>query len=445
MDLSNDDLRVPELGSRAVVSPLAGLLERRQRGDGDIEARGGMLLDDSPRGLRRWADNPDAAPRFDLAGPRKRLFFDPAETRVGIVTCGGLCPGLNDVIRGLVMVLYHRYGVRDIIGFRSGYLGITPDGPDPVPLTPAIVSGIHQHGGTMLGSSRGPQDPAAMLARLRQLKRNVLFVIGGDGTLRGGLAIDDAARAAGENLAVVGVPKTIDNDISFVEQSFGFHTAATKAVESISAAHTEALGAVNGVGIVKLMGRHSGFIAATASLASCEANYVLIPEVDFPLGGEQGLLEQLRHRLVQRGHAVIVVAEGAGQQHVPAAGVDASGNRRLGDVGPWLRDTIRDHMKTAGTPCEVKYIDPSYIIRSVPSNPHDSVYCFRLAAYSVHAAMAGFTRMVVGRWHGQFVHIPIPIAVGKRQQVDPQGDLWLTVLEATGQPRWCDTHHAVGG
>jgi 6-phosphofructokinase 1 len=370
-------------------------------------------------------------PSFEPGGPRELLFFDPATTKVGIVTCGGLCPGLNNVIRGLVLELAEHYGVTEVLGFRNGYAGLVK-GDDPVTLTPAVVADIHNQGGTVLGTSRGDQDPAEMVATLVRLGVSVLFVIGGDGTLRGAQKIADAAAARDVVLSVVGVPKTIDNDIPYIDHSFGFQTAFARATESIRAAHTEASSIPNGVGLVKLMGRHSGFIACYAALANHDVNLVLVPEVPFGLGS---LLASLRTRVERHGHAVVVVAEGAGQDLLVSDGLrDASGNARLGDIGQLLRDAIVADFDAVGAELNLRYVDPGYAIRSVPANPYDSVYCLRLAQAAVHAAMAGRTAMVVGRWHGRFVHLPIALATGSRNQVDPDGDLWLSVLEATGQP-----------
>lgn len=395
-----------------------------------------MRFDDMIPADATPASAPDT-PGFELAGARRELYFDPTHVRAGIVTCGGLCPGLNDVIRGLVMVLWHRYGVRHVDGFRYGYAGLNPGlNHEVVELNPRVVGRIHQHGGTILGTSRGPQDPAVMIDHLVERGVNILFTIGGDGTLRGAAALSAEARRRGIDLAVVGVPKTIDNDISFVEASFGFQTAVAAATHAITGAHTEAVAARRGVGLVKLMGRHSGFIAAYAALATNDANFVLIPEVAFPLEGEGGFLDALEQRLDRRDHAVVVVAEGAGQEFCDAQGTDKSGNKRLGDIGPVLRQRIETHFRGLDQPANVKYIDPSYIIRSVPATPADSVYCFRLAAYAVHAAMSGRTEMIVSRWHGRFIHVPIPLAVSERQRVDPLGEMWMSVLDATGQPAW---------
>jgi 6-phosphofructokinase 1 len=306
-------------------------------------------------------------------------------------------------------------------------------------LTPESVADLHEHGGTMLGSSRGEQSPEDIVDCLERMGINILFVIGGDGTIRGSMKLVDEISRRQLKIAIVGVPKTIDNDIQFVDQSFGFQTAFSEGSKAIRAAHVEACGAPAGVGLVKLMGRHSGFIACYASLASNDANFVLIPEVPFCLEGEHGLLASLEAQISRRGKAVIVVAEGAGQDLMHASGkTDASGNIRLGDIGPWLKDKITAHFARRHLELNLKYIDPSYVIRSVPANPYDSVFCSRLAHNAVHAAMCGRTEMVVSRWHTRFVHVPMGLAIRERNCVDPNGDLWMTVLESTGQPpRFC--------
>jgi len=368
---------------------------------------------------------------MEPGGPREYIYFDPPLTRAAIVTCGGLCPGLNNVIRGLVLELADNYGVTEVLGFRDGFRGLV-DGSEPLRLSHDVVADIHNRGGTILGTSRGGQDPAAMVATLERLGVSLLFVIGGDGTLRGAQRIADEADRRGITLSVVGVPKTIDNDIPYIDQSFGFQTAFTRATESIKSALTEASSTPHGVGLVKVMGRHSGFIACYAALASHDVDFVLIREVPFGLGG---FLTQLRHRVLRQGHAVVVVAEGAGQDLFDYDGaVDASGNARLADIGGLLQHRITADFAAAGEELTLRYVDPGYAIRSVPANGWDAVYCLRLAQAAVHAGMAGRTAMVVGRWHGRFVHIPIPVATGSRNQVDPNGDLWMSVLEATGMP-----------
>jgi 6-phosphofructokinase 1 len=435
--LDGYDLRAKTLGECRIDSPLAELLYIRRSSFHWVDASDRVLLDDTA-GLASARGVPvDQLPGFEAGGPRRKIFFDPSKTRVGIVTCGGLCPGLNNVIRGLVMELTRHYGVRQILGFRNGYQGfIARYGYQVMPLDADAVRGINEDGGTILGSSRGRQDPEEIVDCLEQVGINVLFVIGGDGSLHGAQEIAGVIAARELRIAVVGVPKTIDNDIPLIDHSFGFRMAFSRATESIRAAHIEARSAPGGIGLVKLMGRHSGFIACYAALAKNDADYVLIPEVRFELDGEDGLLAHLRRMVETRGHAVIVVAEGAGQDLFPPepAGTDASGNVRLRDIAALLQERIGADFARHGREVNLKLLDPSYVIRSVAANPYDSVYCVRLAHAAVHAAMAGRTETVVGRFRGRFVHIPIPVAISGRSTVDPDGDLWLSVLESTGQP-----------
>jgi 6-phosphofructokinase 1 len=428
------DLAIETLGPCRNASPFADLVADRRTTQHYVSEHDRVLFDDTV-GMLTERDLPAAQlPSFEPAGPRSRIFFDPSKTRVGIVTCGGLCPGLNDVIRALVLELTLHYGVTRIYGFRNGYQGlVTKYGHSTIDLTPAAVAGINEYGGTILGTSRGNQDPDEIVDCLEQLGVNILFVIGGDGTMRGALRIADVIAERDRRIAVVGVPKTIDNDIPYIDQSFGFQTAFSKATEAIRAAQVESQSVPGGVGLVQLMGRHSGFIACYAALANNDADYVLIPEVPFDL---DGFLGQLRRRVAAERHAVVVVAEGAGQEYLreQPRRLDASGNQRLGDFGLFLRERISADFAAHDLECNLKYIDPSYAIRSVPANPYDSVYCIRLAHSAVHAAMAGRTGMVVGRWRGRFVHIPMAVAISSRNQVAPDGDLWMSVLEATGQP-----------
>ncbi len=370
---------------------------------------------------------------MESAGPRQRLFFDPATLTCGIVTCGGLCPGLNDVIRAVVLSLNRMYGVHRIYGFRFGYEGLVRRiGHQPLELTPESVHRIHESGGSILGSSRGPQKPAEMVDCLQELGVGILFAIGGDGTLRGAQAIAAEVARRGERIGVIGVPKTIDNDVSFVQRTFGFETAVTEASRATSAANAEAEAARNGIGLVKLMGRDSGFIAAYSALVNNDVNFCLVPEVPFTL---DKFLAALEVRLQHRNHAVIVVAEGAGQDLVPhSAGHDQSGNVRHGDIGVFLRDAITAHFKRIGTSITLKYIDPSYSIRGVPATPHDSAFCLLLGQSAVHAGLSGRTNMVVSFWNHQFTHVPIAIAVCERKKIDPRGVLWSTVVASTGQP-----------
>lgn len=374
---------------------------------------------------------------LEEAGPRELLFYDPQKITAGIVTCGGLCPGINNVIRSLYMQLHYQYHVMTVIGFRFGYRGIVPDShPQPTLLTPEIVEPIHNRGGSILGSSRGGSDAKSIVDGLVHHGIDILFTIGGDGTIKGSIAIEEEIAARSLNIAVVNIPKTIDNDIPFISKSFGFQTAFSEAVEAIRCAHIEAKGAPNGIGIVKVMGRESGFIAAHATLAQKDVNYLLIPEIDFDLEGNAGLLAVLEERLARSHHALILVAEGAGQEYFSGqdAKYDASGNVKLNDIGVYLKTRIADHFSKRSIEVNIKYIDPSYIIRSVPANPEDAVYCGLLAEHAVHAAMSGRTRMIMGRWNARFVHLPMDIIESGRKRIDVNEALWQSVVLSTGQP-----------
>jgi 6-phosphofructokinase 1 len=374
---------------------------------------------------------------LELAGPRESIYFDPRKTKAALVTCGGLCPGINNVIRTAVFELMHNYGVPEVLGIRYGYQGLNPkEGRPPIALTPELVADIHQDGGTILGTSRGPQDPGATVAFLESKGVNILLCIGGDGTQRGAHAIAEEAARRGVKLAVVGIPKTIDNDVKFCFTTFGFFTAVAEAEQVIDRAHVEARSAINGVGLVKLMGREAGFIAASATLASGEANFCFIPEVPLELEGPRGFLPALKRRLEAREHAVVVVAEGAGQ-HLLAekAGTDASGNKKLADVGVFLKDEIERYMKAEKTQVSVKYFDPSYYIRSLPASPVDSLMCERFGRAAVHAAMAGKTDVLIGLWNSYAVNVPMPISAGAMKRIDPESELWMSVLALTGQEK----------
>ena len=429
------DLTIPVLGQPVIPSPV-----QLSRETGDYMAN---YVDDNQcliYNIRVEKNNPpdfSAVQLLEKAGPREKIYFEPQKVRAGIVTCGGLCPGLNDVIRAIVMCLWYRYGVRDISGIRFGYRGfLSRFDFEPVKLSPTNVDDIHRKGGTILGSSRGYGDCVEEIVdSLEKMELDILFTIGGDGTQKGALNISGETRKRGLKTAIVGIPKTIDNDISFVQKSFGFETAVSKAVDAVSAAHIEAHDAINGIGIVKVMGRQSGFIAANTALAINDVNFVLVPEVPFDLDGDNGLLGHLEKRLQQRNHGVVLVAEGAGQDLLDTHNAtDASGNKKLSDIGVFLKQQITSHFKNRQMEINLKYIDPSYIIRSAPANPNDSIYCARLGTSAVHAAMAGKTELMVGLVHGELVHIPIRMAVSKRNCIVPDGSLWRDVVEATGQP-----------
>jgi 6-phosphofructokinase 1 len=427
---SKAELQVDTLGPARLVSPLIAQEPRFVE-----ETQRVALLSDAAALEHQFGQGRTPA-SFELAGPRRNIFFDPARVTAGVVTCGGLCPGLNDVIRSLALSLMKMYRVNRILGFKYGYWGLAEDSPfEPVELTENLVKDIHEQSGTILGSSRGPQDVAGMVRMLERHQVNMLFTIGGDGTLSGMAALAAEIKRRGLPIAVIGVPKTIDNDLSWTERSFGFSTAVEEAKRAIVAAHAEARSVYHGVGLVKLMGRYSGFIAAHVALATGVVNFCLVPEVPFALAGPNGLLAALERRLERKIHAVIAVAEGAGQEYQEDTGktFDASGNVQLKDIGLFLLRQIEDHFKARGNPVRIKYIDPSYIIRSQQANSVDSEFCLMLGQHAVHAAMAGRTNMVVGLWNSHFVNIPTAVAIGQRKQLDREGEIWQAVLSATHQ------------
>ncbi|MCP4605434.1 MAG: ATP-dependent 6-phosphofructokinase [Proteobacteria bacterium] len=431
----NDTFAIERLGPAKITSPIHLGTE-----PGDLLAD--FTPDDTrvvtelcPKVLRTYMERGEDPPSMEQAGPRQHIYFDASKLKVGIVTCGGICPGLNDVIRGLVMTLHFGYGVAGITGFKYGFGGLNPEFGHPVvELTPKFVRDIHTSGGTVLGTSRGPQEPEVIVDTLERMNIGLFFAIGGDGTFRGALAIHDEIKKRNLKIGVVGVPKTIDNDIPLVDHTFGFETAVGLAAQAIKAAYSEASSTENGIGLVKLMGRHAGFIAANAALAVRNVNLVLIPEIPFDLDGEEGLFSYFEKRFQMKKSTVIVVAEGAGQRHLtPKKGNDASGNVKLGDIGTFLRDQINAKFKNRYR-FSLKYIDPSYIIRSQPACSNDSIFCGYLAQAAAHAGMSGRTGMAVGRSHRMFTHIPFNVLVAQKKRIDPEGELWLSLLESTGQP-----------
>ena len=437
-ELKQEDLKVESLGEPKIPSPLRlGAIGGDDEADFISENRTVIFDTDKVRLLAAVHAGKDI-PAFEMAGPRHRIFFDPARVKAAIVTCGGLCPGINNVIRTLVFELHYAYGVRSVVGIRYGYRGFIPKyGYEPVVLNPEDVKDIHEQGGSFLSASRGEQDSGEVVDFLQRKGISLLFTIGGDGTLRGALAIHQEIKRRGLPIAVIGIPKTIDNDIAFVERTFGLETAFSVAAESIRSAHTEAIGAPNGIGIVKVMGRMSGYIAANAALALNEVNFCLIPEVPFGLEGSFGLYALTEQRLRQRDHAVIIVAEGAGQEYVEdkTGRKDESGNVVLGDIGVFLKSSLKKYFKEhTDLYVNIKYIDPSYMVRSVAANAHDAIYCIQLAQNAVHAGMAGKTGMIIGQWNGQFTNVPIALATSRRKVLSPVDPLWLSVLEGTGQP-----------
>jgi len=428
---------VNTLGKCTIQSPLNTLRKYDHIVYHFITDEDRILHDVTLKSFNQCKDNNIEPVSFEKAGPREFIYFDHSKTKVAIVTCGGLCPGLNNVIRSIVHELYYRYNVNRIVGIKYGFEGFIPKYDHPViDLTPDVVEDIYMYGGTILGSSRGNHDSGEIVDALERMNINILFCVGGDGTLRGANDIKIEIEKRNLKIAVAGVPKTIDNDINYIEESFGFETAVTKASDIISYAHNEARGAYNGIAIIKLMGRDSGFIAAHAALSIQEVNFVIIPEIKFDLFGHNGFLSHLKKRIEQKHHVVIVVAEGAGQFLFENAEIkkDASGNTLHNDIGVYLKDVIHEEFTHRKMEFTIKYIDPSYIIRSAPAIASDSRFCNQLAQNAVHAAMAGRTGFVVGNWADEFTILPIPLATESRKKIETDSELWFNVLSSTGQP-----------
>ncbi|MBU8901496.1 MAG: ATP-dependent 6-phosphofructokinase [Victivallales bacterium] len=424
--MEKNDFKVEKLGANKIPSPY-------NKGKFvDDDAR--IAYDSEVSKLEKYAANLDELPSFEMAGPREKIFHDPAWSKAAIMTAGGLCPGLNDVIKGLTCTLKLHYKVPVVYGIRYGCRGLIPEfNLEPMVLTPENVDDLHEYGGTILGSSRGRQDEEHMVDTLVRMNINVLFCIGGDGTLRCAHDVAMIIKKRKLSISVIGIPKTIDNDICAIDKSFGFETAVYATNEVITAAHNESKGAYNGVGLIKVMGRDSGFIAAYATLANSHVNYCIVPEEDIALeGGDDSLLEHLKNRLKDKGHAVILVAEGAGQEFFDGEkDKDASGNALHKDIGVFLKSKIKSYFKEHNTEVNVKYFDPSYMIRSTPAYGTDAVFCMMLAQNAVHAAMSGRSDIVIGHWNDRFTHVPIALATRKRKKIDLHGSIWNGVKSIT--------------
>ena len=366
----------------------------------------------------------------ELAGPSEKIFYNPFDCKVGIITCGGLCPGLNNVIRALVLNLYNRYNVHQIFGLRWGFEGLNPELSNVIKLTPTIVNDIHQKGGSILGSSRGEQQIEVMAQFLINNNFNILFTLGGDGTLKASSKLNEELRRRNVPITVVGIPKTVDNDICYTDNTFGFNTAVELAQQAINSIHNEAKSAKNGIGIVRLMGRDAGFIALYASISNGDVNMVLLPEMSISI---ETICEFVKKRLLLKGHIVIVLAEGALQDQKPKdieLRKDKSGNIIHWNCLDYLKERIKEYLEDNGfNNHTIKSVDPSYMIRSAPCNATDAHYCMTLANAAVHVAMAGKTGVVICHHHNNYVSIPMNRAIHFIKRVNPNGPL-LTMFNS---------------
>jgi 6-phosphofructokinase 1 len=419
----------------------------------------------------RHGSSPPTSRCWVRAGPRALCYFEPHSVVAAVVTCGGLCPGLNNVVREIVLTLHNTYGARRVYGVQKGYWGFhTPDADlsvgaarhpscpsaDAPVLTPEGVAGINTQGGTVLGADRGGLSASSVAADVDVILRfcanrgiNQLYVIGGDGTHRGASSVALEAQRRRVPLAVAAIPKTIDNDVDIIDRSFGFETAYSEAQQAIRSAKTEAASALNGLGIGKLRGRHAGFIAAHAAMASGDVDLCLIPEVPVVFTGPASFGAHVLAVMRRKGHAVVVVAEGAGEKEIlaeqraaataaSAAGgacFDAGGNALLPEVGPWLKAKLSAYLTERGCRPICKYIDPSYMIRSVAAHAADAEYCMLLGQNAVHGAMAGFTGFSTGLVNNRMAYIPISaITANSPRKMNARGRTYERLLQITRQP-----------
>jgi 6-phosphofructokinase 1 len=328
-----------------------------------------------------------------------------------MLTGGGDCPGLNAVMRAVVRKGERVYG-DDLLGLRDGWRGAVDN--NVTPLTVESFRGTLPRGGTILGSSRtNPYKvdggPEAVKATLADNGIDALVAIGGEDTL------GVAARLADEGVNVVGVPKTIDNDLSATELTFGFDTAVQVCVDAIDRLHTTAE-SHDRVMVVEVMGRHAGHIATWAGIAG-GATLVLVPEHPFEI---DEVVRVLQHRHDERGRfaSIVVVAEGAtpaeGTLSVAAAEVDAFGHARLGGIGDTLARAIEDR-----TGYETRAIVLGHVQRGGTPTAFDRVLATRFGIAAIDAVHAGAAGTMVALRAGTIVRVPLAEATAELKLVDP--------------------------
>ena len=364
-------------------------------------------------------------------GPRFHIALDNLRVKACIMTCGGLCPGLNVVIRELVMALRYNYGVAEIYGIKWGFLGFTQK-ECWIKLEPEDVKHIHLLGGTVLGTSRRGFDGEEISKQLIKNNVNMVFFIGGDGTHRGIKELSKILKEKKKKIILVGIPKSIDNDMPIIDKSFGLESVVQESVRTIRAANVEANCNLNGIGLVKLFGRSSGFVAMLSTLAARDVNICLIPEIPFNLYGENGLLDFIFQRMQVKEHCVIVVSDGA---RFSVKDYKTSNGRPVEDIGLVIKKEIIEKSEELGIEVNLKYMDPTYVVRAVPANEYDCNLCAKLAESAVHCAFAGFTNFSVGMINNKPCMIPLEKMCGKSERkVEFNSDDYLMLLASTGQP-----------
>jgi len=327
--------------------------------------------------------------------------------RLAILTSGGDCPGLNAVIRAVVRTATDHYQY-ECVGIKNGWKGAAVG--DIIPLPPLSVSGILYRGGTILGTSRfnplkDGETTARILENLTLHRIGAVICVGGDGTLR---ASHEIARMG---VNVVGVPKTIDNDIQATDVTFGFHTAVQIVTDAIDRLHSTAE-SHNRIMILETMGRNTGWIALSAGLAG-GADLILIPERPFSYDKICAMLTE-RHK--RKSFSIVVVAEGAypeGGEAVNIGALDAFGRPRLGGIGFELAHEIE--MRTS---IEARVTVLGYVQRGGTPVAFDRILATRFGVAAVEAVAAGKFDHFIALRGEELVAVPIADGVGQCKQVD---------------------------
>jgi 6-phosphofructokinase 1 len=446
---------------------------------------------------------------FAEAGPRNMLRFPGHHKKllkVGVLVSGGIAPGINAVISGIVQrhVLYHTPQITDlrvpgktprsytlqVFGFRNGFAGLLAgddvtvlyDSDSPDEKLRAHLRRIANRGGSEIGTSRyddllSTADPDKREKDLDQVAENlanrhfdILYVIGGDGSMRAAHATWKRSRDNGKSLSVIGVPKTMDNDILWVWQSFGFLSAVEKAREALQQLHTEATSNPR-LCVVQLFGSDSGFVVSHAALASGVCDAALIPEVPFTM---KKLADYITERLSKRfrpgaggqsPYGMIVMAETAvpqdAEDYLSDPEVDLDENEKAAiqafvSKGCRVHGQTPDELRTGGLKVvsrvlqkrirEMKVDDaywadfrvftnePRHLLRAIPPSASDVAFGQRLGVLAVDNAMAGYTDFMISQWMTEYVLVPLDLVVLGRKRVPPNGIFWKSVVASTGQP-----------
>lgn len=431
---------------------------------------------------------PEAGPRRYVSYPQKN------QLKVGILVSGGIAPGINAVISGII-ARHHAYQAwsqkinknyaLEILGYSEALKGLLHAGRPAVPLDLKTVREAVNHGGSILPTARADElldleDPKQrdgaldkVTSRLINQQIDILYIIGGDGSMRAAHAISCRARRNPINeLSVIGIPKTMDNDILWVWQSFGFLSAVEFAKQAILQLHTEVMSNPR-LCVIQLFGSDSGFVVSHAALASGVCDAVLIPEVNFTLKQLSGYI---RYRLQDRPHSdkpyggIVALAETAipldWREYVSATAEVADGSEKVILTPEELRaiETFESHgrrvhgqtpdaLRSGGLRLvsqilqrEIRKLgdrwssyrvftnEPRHLIRSIEPSVSDVIFAQRLGTLAVDNAMAGYHDFMISQWLTEYVLVPLKLVVLGRKRVPEHGIFWKSVRASTGQP-----------